>query len=165
MLSPHLLRPYSGSQLGLVEAGLGVLVLAAAGSRWVGPTLLVHRPTLEHRVSQSDATWVVVVGEPVPEPSTVAQIDDMLAVVTDDLDGLVATAPFTEAVKEVEGDRVVRPVDRTSLVRIRPPEVLRRSALTAALGGVEDLWVNAAHLVLAAGGTVAPYRRATSRTV
>ncbi len=158
MLSPHLLRPYSGSQLGLVEAGLGVLVLAAAGSRWVGPTL-------EHRVSQSDATWVVVVGEPVPEPSTVAQIDDMLAVVTDDLDGLVATAPFTEAVKEVEGDRVVRPVDRTSLVRIRPPEVLRRSALTEALGGVEDLWVNAAHLVLAAGGTVAPYRRATSRTV
>ncbi len=165
MLSPHLLRPYSGSQLGLVEADRRVLVLAAAGSRWVGPTLLVHRPTLEHRVRQSAAVWVVVVGEPVPEASTVAQVDDMLAVVGDDLDGLVPTAPFTEAVKRVEGDRVVGAVDRSRLVRIRPPEVLRRSALSAALEGVEDTWVNAAHLVVVAGGRIAPFLRGASQRV
>ncbi len=165
MLSPHLLRPYSGRQLGLVEADRDVLVLAAAGSRWVGPTLLVHRPTLEHRVLQSDAVWVVVVGEPVPEPSTVARVDDMLASVGDDPDGVVLVAPFTEAVKEVEGDRVVRAVDRSRLVRVRPPEILRRSSLAAALVGVDVSWVNAAHLVIAAGGRVVPHLQGASQTV
>src|SRR5690606_41466016 len=50
MVSPHLLRPYSSRQLSLLSGDGQVMVFAVLGGRYAGPTVLVHHPTLLHRM-------------------------------------------------------------------------------------------------------------------
>jgi hypothetical protein len=159
VVSPHLLRPFSSRQLSLVAGEGRVLVFAVLGGRYAGSSLQVHAPTLAHRVEEIPAyvDTVVFIDEPVPDGAVVAVIDDMVAEFAErEVDVLARYVPASEAVKRVEGGVVVEGVDRSGLVTVRAPEVIRRSALDrVARETGEALWVNPTALVAAAGGTVA----------
>ena len=80
-----------------------------------------------------------------------------------DADVITALAPAIDAVKVVAGadpERVVRDVDRTSLRRPGRPQLVRRSALVAALAGRIDgldQRGDPASVVASAGGEVRPW--------
>jgi hypothetical protein len=174
MSSPHLLRPFSSRQLSLVAGDGKVLVFAVLGGRFAGPSVQVHVPTLARRVQQlpQSIDTVVFIDEPVPDGAVVAAIDDMLVAFEDSsADAMAHFTPATEAVKRVEGSVVVEGIDRSVLVSVRSPEVIRKPALRRAvelIGSVQ--WVNPTALVAAHGATVelygsglTPRRRSTSR--
>jgi hypothetical protein len=174
MSSPHLLRPFSSRQLSLVAGDGKVLVFAVLGGRYAGSSVQVHVPTLARRVEQLPRSidTVVFIDEPVPDGAVVATIDDMLTEMEgSQADALAHFAPATEAVKRVDGGVVVEGVDRSSLVTVRSPEVIRKPALERALDRVEPMqWVNPTALVAAHGFVVelhgsglAPERRSSPR--
>jgi 2-C-methyl-D-erythritol 4-phosphate cytidylyltransferase len=69
----------------------------------------------------------------------------------------IAAAPVSDTVKEAEGDRVVRTLDRSRLWAVQTPQVFRREALERALAQPDDVLADAtddASLIEAAGGTV-----------
>jgi 2-C-methyl-D-erythritol 4-phosphate cytidylyltransferase len=72
-------------------------------------------------------------------------------------DAAIAAAPATDTIKEADGSRVVRTLDRGRLWAIQTPQAFRRSALALALDQ-DDAVVGAATddaaLVEALGGTV-----------
>lgn len=165
MSSPHLLRPFPSRQLGLIEGDDRVVVFGALGGRRLGSTLLVHSPTLLFRLDHltDEVELVVFVEDSPPDAATVATIDDMLATMGSE-DGLVQFQLAAEAIKLTKGagsQRFVgQGIDRSTLVSFRPPEVLRASALIAAVTEPPtDLWVNPAGLVAANGGRIATYPR------
>ncbi|MEX2624981.1 MAG: hypothetical protein WD651_14790 [Acidimicrobiia bacterium] len=156
MSSPHLLRPFPARQLGLVEGGDRVMVFGVLGGRYAGPSILAHAPTLRRRCNELPAGVDIVafVDHAIPDAAIVARIDDMLAVF-DGGDALVCFQKTTEAMKEVAGEVVVRGVDRSQLVAVRSPEVIRRSALDRAMTiPPAELWVNPTALVAACGGVI-----------
>lgn len=162
MSSPHLLRPFPGRQLGLVEGDDAVVVFGVLGGRYAGPSMLAHLPTLVRRMSEvaSDIKVVVFVDEPIPLPATVARIDDMLGVF-EDAEAMVCFRRPTEALKEVAGGTVVRGVDRSQLAAVVSPEVILRSSLQEALEQERpELWVNPTSLVAAIGGRIKLYSEA-----
>ena len=74
-----------------------------------------------------------------------------------DADAAIAATPVTDTIKECEGGRVVRTLDRSRLWAIQTPQVFRRDALTRALDQGDDVVGAAtddAALVEALGGTV-----------
>jgi 2-C-methyl-D-erythritol 4-phosphate cytidylyltransferase len=80
-----------------------------------------------------------------------------IAALTDGVDAAIAAAPLTDTVKEADGDRVVRTLDRSRLWAVQTPQVFRRAALEAALAQPDDVLGAAtddAGLIEAAGGTV-----------
>jgi len=165
IMSPHMLRPFSSRQLGLVEGDGCVVVFGVLGGRYAGPSAMVHAPTLMRRMSdlpRSIAT-VVYIDKPVPDASTVSTIDDMIAAFDRlDADVLVQYVAATEAVKRVDDEKVVEGIDRTSLLAIRCPEVTDREALDRAVSRITDeLWVSPTALIAAMGGKVALYRSST----
>ncbi len=156
MSSPHLLRPFPGRQLGLVEGDDAVVVFGVLGGRYAGPTMLAHIPTLKRRIREvsSDIKVAVFVDEPTPLSTTVARIDDMLAIFKD-TDAMVCFRRPTEALKEVAGGMVVRGVDRSQLAAVVSPEVILCSSLRKALEQDRpELWVNPTALVAAIGGRI-----------
>jgi hypothetical protein len=168
MSSPHLLRPFPSRQLGLIEGDDRVVVFGVLGGRRLGSTILVHSPTLLLRLDQLNdgVELVVFVEDSPPDAATVATIDDMLAAMGSE-DGLVQFHVAAEAIKLTRGDAsrsqhfigqhfIDRGIDRSTLVSFRPPEVLRASALVAAVTKPPtELWVNPAGLIAASGGTIA----------
>ena len=161
IMSLHMLRPFNSRQLHLVEGDGRVVVFSVLGDRYAGPSVMVHAPTLVHRVSNlaGSITKVVFVDEPIPDPSTVSIIDDMIATFEElEVDALVQCLTAMEAVKRVDGDYLVEGVDRSSLTSIRSPEVIDRLALDRAVSRVRGaLWVNATALIAAIGGKIAIY--------
>jgi hypothetical protein len=156
MSSPHLLRPFPGRRLGLVEDDETVVVFAVLGGRYAGPTMLAHFPTLRRRINEisSEIKVVVFVDEPTPVSATVARIDEMLSVF-DDADAIVCFQRPTEALKEMAGRTVLRSVDRSELAAVVGPEVILRSSLDKALEQeCSALWVNPTALVAAIGGRI-----------
>jgi 2-C-methyl-D-erythritol 4-phosphate cytidylyltransferase len=156
MSSPHLLRPFPGRQLGLIEGDDAVAIFGVLGGRYAGPTMLAHVPTLIRRINEltTEIKVVVFVDEPTPVSATVARIDAMLAAF-DDADALVCFQRPNEAVKEVAGRTVLRGVDRSQLAAVVSPEVILRSSLQQALERERpELWVNPTALVAAGGGRV-----------
>lgn len=153
-----MLRPFTARQLSLVEGSDRVMVFAVLGDRYVGSAVQVHLPTLLRRLDclPAEVDTLVFVDEPVPDAATIATIDDMLAAMEGGrADALGRYVPATDAVKRVEGDRVVEAIDRVALVGLRSPEVIRRPALERAVEGVGDAqWVNPTGLVAASGGVV-----------
>lgn len=151
----HMLRPFSARQLHLVAGDGRVEAFAVLGGRWQGPSVGVHVPTLRRRMRDlpRHIDTVVFFDEPFPDGALVGLIDDMV----DDFAGrgdevLTMGLPATEAVKWVDGDVVVGEVDRSRLVTVRCPEVIRRSLLDAALAYLGDpMWVNPTEMVVAAG--------------
>ena len=158
MVSPHLLRPFSSRQLSLVSGDGKVLVFAVLGGKFAGSSVQVHVPTLARRVEQMPhhIDTVVFIDEPVPDGAVVATIEEMLIEFEGSpADVLAHYVPATEAVKHVEADTVVEGIDRSSLVAVRSPEVIRRPALETAVDGVGDVaWVNPTALVASAGAKV-----------
>lgn len=163
MSSPDLLRPFPSRQLGLVEGDDRVVVFGVLGGRRLGSTILVHSPTLLLRLDQLNdgVELVVFVEDSPPDGATVATIDDMLAAMGSE-DGLVQFQVAAEAIKLTKGDApqsqhfIDSGIDRSTLISFRPPEVLRASALVAAVAKPPaELWVNPAGLIAASGGTIA----------
>jgi hypothetical protein len=173
MSSPHLLRPFPSRQLGLIEGDDRVVVFGVLGGRRLGSTILVHSPTLLLRLDQLNdgVELVVFVEDSPPDAATVATVDDMLAAMGSE-DGLVQFQVAAEAIKLTKGDAsrsqnlidqqfigqhfIDLGIDRSTLVSFRPPEVLRTSALVAAVTKPPtELWVNPAGLIVASGGTIA----------
>ena len=160
MSSPHLLRPFPSRQLGLIEGDDRVVVFGVLGGRRLGSTILVHSPTLLLRLDQlNDGVELVVFVE--DSPPDAATIDAMLAAMGSE-DGLVQYQVAAEAIKVTKRDAsqsqhfIGSGIDRSTLVSFRPPEVLRASALVAAVAKPPaELWVNPAGLIAASGGTIA----------
>jgi 2-C-methyl-D-erythritol 4-phosphate cytidylyltransferase len=72
-------------------------------------------------------------------------------------DAAIAAARVTDTIKQGEGDRVLRTVDRSNLWAIQTPQVFRRDVLERALAQPDDVLARAtddASLVEAMGGTV-----------
>jgi hypothetical protein len=133
-----------------------VVVFGVLGGRHSGPSLLVHYPTLLHRVDQlpDQVEILVFVEGSLPDPATIAQIDEMLGRFEAG-DALVCSQPVSEAVKMVNGDRILRGVDRSSLLAVRGPELIRRRPLEASLSVTLTVdWVNPTALIAAGGGEV-----------
>jgi hypothetical protein len=153
-----MLRPFSARQLHLVAGDGKVAAFAVLGDRWRGSAVDVHVPTLRRRMRDlsSDIDTVVFFDEPVPDGALVGLIDDMVeAFDLGDTDVLAYAVPVTEAVKWVEEEMVVRAIDRSVLVSIRCPEVVRRAPLEDALDDLGDaIWANPTELVVADGGTL-----------
>ncbi len=158
MVSPHLLRPFSSRQLSLVSGDGKVLVFAVLGGKFAGPSVQVHVPTLARRVEQlpRHIDTVVFIDEPVPDGAVVATIEEMLVEFEDSpADVLAHYVPATEAVKRVESEVVVEGIDRSSLVSVRSPELIRRPVLERSVDKAGNLaWVNPTALVASTGATV-----------
>ena len=72
-------------------------------------------------------------------------------------DAAIAATPVTDTIKECEGERVVRTLDRSRLWAVQTPQVFRREALERALAQDDAIVAAAtddAALVEALGGTV-----------
>jgi hypothetical protein len=164
MVSPHLLRPFSSRQLSLVSGDGKVLVFAVLGGKFAGSSVQVHVPTLARRVEQMPRhiDTVVFIDEPVPDGAVVATIEEMLIEFEGSpADVLAHYVPATEAVKHVELDTVVEGIDRSSLVAVRSPEIIRRPALERAVDGVGDVaWVNPTALVASVGAKLSLFGNA-----
>ena len=159
MSSPHLIRPFPPRQLGLVEGDDAVMVFAVLGGRFAGPTMLAHLPTLQRRCSElrPQVEILVFVDESQPDAATVARIDEMLSSFTDS-DALVCFQQATEAMKLVEADEVIHGVDRTQLLAVRGPEIIRRLTFDRALSSPPPaVWVNPTSLVADVGGDIRLY--------
>ena len=153
-----MLRPFSARQLHLVAGDGKVEAFAVLGDRRRGTAVDVHVPTLRRRMRDlsPDIDTVVFFDEPFPDGALVGLIDDMVeAFDRTDSDVLACAVPATEAVKWVEGGVVVRAIDRSALVSVRCPEVVRRPKLEAALDHVGSaVWANPTELVVSAGGSL-----------
>jgi hypothetical protein len=168
MSGPGLVQPLSLSALGRFNDR--VVVFGVLGERRSGPTLLVHSPALMVRLDQvdDDVERVVFVDGLVPDAATLAIIDSMLGAIGPQ-DGLVQFQLAAEAIKltrepQVDGVTpqpavlIERGVDRSNVVSFRPPELLRTSALLAALAKPpSEEWVNPAGLIVADGGWIETY--------
>lgn len=142
---------------------------AVLGDHGTGPSVSVHVPTLRRRMRDlpSHIRTVVFFDEPVPDGALVALIDDMVDEFTESSDDVLALGmAATEAVKWVEDGFIVSDVDRSRLVTVRCPEVVRRDVLDEALETlVDQTWVNPTHLVVSRGGTLRIYEPSAHRSV
>src|SRR4051794_5381374 len=68
---------------------------------------------------------------------TTALVEAAIAALGDH-DAAIAAAPVTDTVKEVEGEDVVRTLDRSRLWAVQTPQVFRRAALERALFDHDD---------------------------
>lgn len=171
MSSPHLLRLLPSRQLGTTAGDGRVAVFGVLGGRRMGSTILVHSPTLLLVLDQltDEVELVVFVEDSPPDEATIATIDDMLATMGSE-DGLVQFQVAAEAIKVTLGDAsgsgqfIGEGIDRSTLISFHPPEVLRASALVAAMTRLpSDLWVNPAGLVAGNGGRIATYPRSPAQ--
>lgn len=90
-------------------------------------------------------------------------LTEMLGWLTPDVAAVVRGAPVTDALKQVDGDRLLGVVDRQGLLTLQTPHVLRRRALDEALlllpdGGPQD----PAALLIAAGHPVRMFHASPS---
>src|SRR5690606_10850242 len=152
-----LLRPYTSRQLSLISGDGQVMVFAVLGGRCAGPTVLVHHPTLLHRMDTlpRHIRTVVFIDEPIPDAATVALVDDMVELFEQlDVDALAQHVPASEAVKRVRGSRILEGVAPRRPSEVRTPEVIRRGALVRAVCSAAEQWVGPTHLVDLPGGSV-----------
>jgi 2-C-methyl-D-erythritol 4-phosphate cytidylyltransferase len=99
---------------------------------------------------------VVIVHDAARPLVTPALISACLAALAD-ADAAIAASPVTDTIKECEGGRVVRTLDRGRLWAIQTPQIFRREALERALSqddGVVAAATDDAALVEALGGSV-----------
>jgi hypothetical protein len=106
-----------------------------------------------------------------PDVGRIAYVDDevlgalgiepileMISWLDEDHAAVVRASPLTDALKLVDGDRIVRSVDRTGLFVPQLPHIIRRDALDAALaaatGGRRAHLDDPAGLLVAAGHAV-----------
>ncbi len=88
---------------------------------------------------------------------TAELVQACVAAVDGGADAAIAAAPVTDTIKEADGARVVRTLDRSRLWAVQTPQVFRRAVLERALAQGDDVLAAAtddASLVEALGGTV-----------
>jgi 2-C-methyl-D-erythritol 4-phosphate cytidylyltransferase len=110
------------------------------------------RAALHHTLA-GDPVVVHDAARPLLTPELVQACLDGLG----DADAAIAAAPVADTIKEGEGGRVVRTLDRSRLWAIQTPQVFRRDVLERALAQPDDVLAAAtddASLVEAMGGTV-----------
>jgi 2-C-methyl-D-erythritol 4-phosphate cytidylyltransferase len=107
-----------------------------------------------HAAGPADVVLVHDAARPLVTP---AVIEACLAALEDGWDAAIAAAPLTDTVKEGDGDRVARTLDRSLLWAIQTPQVFRRDVLERVMA-VDDATLAAAtddaSLVEQAGGSV-----------
>ncbi len=111
------------------------------------------RAALAAAAPDDDVILVHDAARPLVTPELIAACLSALG----DADAAIAATPVTDTIKECEGGRVVRTLDRSRLWAIQTPQVFRRAALTRALDQGDDVVGAAtddAALVEALGGTV-----------
>lgn len=99
----------------------------------------------------------VVLVHDAARPFLTAEIASACLAALGGADAAIAAAPLADTVKEAEGDRVVRTLDRARLWAVQTPQVFRRDALERALAQPDEVLAAAtddAALVEAAGGQV-----------
>lgn len=109
------------------------------------------RESLRH--VPEDVTTLVYLGSAEEDPSG-RLVGELLGCLGDGDDAVAAAAPVTDALKRVDGDRVVGSVERRGLYSLRAPQVLRRGALAAVLDAAPEGPADPAALMVAAGRTV-----------
>jgi 2-C-methyl-D-erythritol 4-phosphate cytidylyltransferase len=113
------------------------------------------RAALVAAAGDDEVVLVHDAARPLLTPATVRDCLRVLA--AGDCDAAIAAAPVTDTVKEADGDRVARTLDRTRLWAVQTPQAFRRSVLERALAQ-DDATLAAvtddAALVEAMGGTV-----------
>jgi len=161
MTSPHLLRPFSARQLSLVSGGDRVAAFSILGGNFRGPSAQIHGPTLVRRVRDlsSDSEIVVFFDVPVPDGSMVSAVDDMVSMLEEsNLDVIAIAIPATEAVKRVEGGVVAEGIDRSDLISLKCPVVIRRESLENLVAAVgEAAWVDICQFASGCGDRVGFY--------
>jgi len=158
---PEILRHWTpvlaASLDGLVATG--PLVPGLGGCRWETPASAVRTPLQSLltglRGVPDDVDDVVFLEGAALETLVPSDVTEMLGWLTADVAAVVRGAPVTDALKRVDGDRLLGVVDRVGLLTIQTPHVLRRRALDEALlvlpdGGPQD----PAALLIAAGHAV-----------
>jgi hypothetical protein len=168
MSSSELLHMFPAEQLGPIKGRDRVVVFGVLGDRRLGPTILVHAPTLRLSLDQlaNDVQRVVFIEGSSLDPTTISTIAEMLEAMGSE-DGLVRFETAAEAIKLISGNLsgepapiISRGIERSSVISFRPPEVLRRSSLVAAVSGSRsEPWVDPAGLVAANGGRIQTYPR------
>ena len=111
------------------------------------------RAALAAAAPEEDVILVHDAARPLVTPALVAACLRALA----DADAAIAATPVTDTIKECEGGRVARTLDRSRLWAIQTPQVFRRDALERALAqdhAVVAAATDDAALVEALGGTV-----------
>jgi len=129
---------------GLIATGPRCAALGS--SLWFGPELAespLQCLLAGLRGIPEDATDVLFLEGSTLESLAEDDIAEMLAWLTADVAAVVRGAPVTDALKQVEGDRLVGAVDRCGLLTLQTPHIIRRDALDEALlvmpdGGPQD---------------------------
>jgi 2-C-methyl-D-erythritol 4-phosphate cytidylyltransferase len=122
--------------------------IARAENHLAGARLIEDRPDIEVRVRDVRSLSEDVVGFDLDGHEPAAGLPD-------GVDARFRLAPATDAVKFVDDGLIVETVDRAALRLVRPPEVVRRSALVRAVAALDDeVMVNPSRVVAEAGGTV-----------
>jgi 2-C-methyl-D-erythritol 4-phosphate cytidylyltransferase/2-C-methyl-D-erythritol 2,4-cyclodiphosphate synthase len=150
---------------GLVSTGPRTAALG--GCRWQGPELA--ESTLQCllaglRAVPADVPDVVFFEGSELDVLVVDEVVEMLTWLTSDVAAVVRGAPVTDALKRVEGDRLIGAVERDGLLTLQTPHVIRRDALDEALlvmpdGGPQD----PAALLIATGHPVRMFHPAPVR--
>jgi hypothetical protein len=125
-----LLADHLDGVVSVASSGLGLRVASGSAS---GGTLgrllegLSSVPRDVERIAYVDDDALSALGiEPILE---------MISWLDDDHAAVVRASPLTDALKLVDGQRIVRSVDREGLFVPQPPHIIRREALDAALLG------------------------------
>ncbi|MEO1065318.1 MAG: hypothetical protein AAFZ07_28210 [Actinomycetota bacterium] len=113
-------------------AGRRVLVVRCDGSGRCDRSAVIDAL----RTDDAELVWLTADGA-APPADVVAAADDSVVAAT--------LAPVVDAVKEVDGDEIVRTVDRASLSTVVPPALLPRSIVEQLLAdeGSDALLVDA----------------------
>jgi 2-C-methyl-D-erythritol 4-phosphate cytidylyltransferase len=114
--------------------------------------------SVQAALAAARADDLVVVHDAARPLVTAALVAQCLAALRDaDADAAIAAAPVTDTIKEGDGPRVVRTLDRARLWAVQTPQAFRRDALERALDQDDDVIGAAtddAALVEALGGMV-----------
>jgi 2-C-methyl-D-erythritol 4-phosphate cytidylyltransferase len=112
--------------------------------------------SVQAALAAARADDLVVVHDAARPLVTAKLVADCLAALRE-ADAAIAAAPVTDTIKECEGGRVIRTLDRSRLWAVQTPQAFRREALERALDQADEVIGAAtddAALVEALGGTV-----------
>lgn len=130
---------------------------ALGDCRWAGPEWAespLQRLLAGLRGVPSDVGEVMYVEGSALDRLAAEDVAAMRGWLTPDVAAVVRGAPVTDAIKRVDGDRLIGTVDRTGLLTLQTPHVLRRDALDQALRMMPDGPQDPAALLIATGHPV-----------
>lgn len=86
--------------------------------------------TLAAAIKNSKPCELVVIHDSLRPLTPITQFEAVLAALTDQIDAVRAVSPFTESLKSIDSaGNIGKTIDRTSMMRISTPEIIRFSAI------------------------------------